>query len=247
VPAMSTAPRDGIAKLPPEGTEISNVRATSTAASSRTKVRRVPARAVYDRSSIEAILDEGLVAHLAFAIDGQPYVIPTLHARCGEVLYIHGSAASRAIETLVAGAPACLTVTLLDGIVLARSAFHHSVNYRSVVVLGVARPVEGAAERLRALEAFTERLVPGRWAEVRPPSAKELKGTRVLAMSIDECSAKVRTGPPVDDDEDLALGVWAGVIPLRTAVDPPQPAPNLTGAIAPSESVRRWSARNHTR
>lgn len=141
-----------------------------TAPTERTRLRRVPARAAYDRESIHPILDEGLLAHLAFVHDGQPYAIPTLHARVGETLYIHGSAASRAIRTLSAGAPACLTVTLLDGLVLARSAFHHSVNYRSVVLLGSAVPVEGEDERLRALQAFTEKLLPGRWREVRPPS-----------------------------------------------------------------------------
>jgi uncharacterized protein len=246
---MSTAPsgRAGVHDVqttaPSAQPDRADLPTGSTAPSQRTKVRRVPARAVYDRASVEAILDEGLVAHLAFAIEGQPYVIPTLHARCGSVLYVHGSAASRAIGALAAGAPTCLTVTLLDGIVLARSAFHHSVNYRSVVVLGAARPVEGPAERLKALEAFTERLVPGRWAEVRPPSPKELKGTRVLALSLEECSAKVRTGPPVDDEEDLALDVWAGVIPLRTAADPPEPAPGLASAIAPSAAVRRWTVR----
>jgi uncharacterized protein len=213
------------------------------APSTRTQVRRVPARAVYDRSAIEAILDEGLVAHLAFTLDGQPYVIPTLHARRGEVIYIHGSAASRAIRALATGAPACLTVTMLDGIVLARSAFHHSVNYRSVMVLGGARPVEGPAERLAALEAFTERLVPGRWAEVRPPSPKELKGTSVLAMALEECSAKVRTGPPVDDEEDYALDIWAGVVPLRMTAGPPAPDARLAADIEPSAAVRSLSDR----
>ena len=178
--------------------------------SQRARVRRVPARADYGRETIDAILDEALVAHLGFAIDDQPYVIPTLHARVGDIVYIHGSSASRAIRSLTGGLQACLTVTLIDGLVLARSAFHHSMNYRSVVILGEARPVEGPEERLKALEAFTERLVPGRWDEVRPPTAQELKGTRVLALTLDEASAKVRTGPPVDDDEDYELDVWAG-------------------------------------
>jgi nitroimidazol reductase NimA-like FMN-containing flavoprotein (pyridoxamine 5'-phosphate oxidase superfamily) len=212
----------------------------SSAPSARTQVRRVPARAVYDRAAIDAILDEALLAHLAFALDGQPYAIPTLHARVGDVLYIHGSAASRAIRALSAGAPACLTVTLLDGLVLARSAFHHSVNYRSVVVLGRASPVEGPDERRAALRAFTERLVPGRWEEVRPPSDQELKGTRVLAMSLDETSAKVRSGPPVEEPEDYALPVWAGVIPLHTSSDRPIPSPRLSPGVAPSAAVEAW-------
>lgn len=212
------------------------------AMSPRTKVRRAPARAVYDRAAIDAILDEALVAHLGFVEDGQPYVIPTLQARIGDTVYIHGSSASRAIRRLGGGIQACLTVTLVDGLVLARSAFHHSINYRSVVVLGTCMPVEGRAEREAALEAFTERLVPGRWDEVRPPTAKELKGTRVLAMALDECSAKVRSGPPVDDDEDYELPVWAGVVPLEIVAREPVADPRLGGGIEPSAAVARWAA-----
>jgi uncharacterized protein len=210
--------------------------------STRTKVRRAPARGVYDRDAIDAILDEALIAHLGFVDDGQPYVIPTLHARIGDLVYIHGSAASRAIRGLTSGIPACLTVTLLDGLVLARSAFHHSINYRSVVVLGTCCPVEGAVQREAALHAFTERMVPGRWDEVRPPTAKELKGTRVLSMRLDECSAKVRSGPPVDDDEDYALPVWAGVVPLATVSGRPLADPKLADEIEPSAVVTGWSA-----
>jgi nitroimidazol reductase NimA-like FMN-containing flavoprotein (pyridoxamine 5'-phosphate oxidase superfamily) len=213
---------------------------TAAAPSTRTRVRRAPKRADYSRETIDAILDESLVAHLGFAVDGQPYVIPTLHARVGEIVYIHGSSASRMIRALDDGVPACLTVTLIDGLVLARSAFHHSMNYRSAVVLGQARPVEGREELLAALEAFTERLVPGRWGEVRPPSRQELKGTRVLAMDLAEASAKVRTGPPVDDDEDYALDVWAGVIPLALTAGPPAADPKLAPGIEPSEAVRTW-------
>ncbi len=207
----------------------------------RSRVRRVPARGVYDRRSIDAILDEALIAHLGFAHDGHPFVIPMLHARVGDLVYVHGSAASRTIRTLTSGVPATLTVTLVDGVVLARSAFHHSVNYRSVVVLGHARPVEGPDERLRALEALTERLVPGRWAEVRPPSSKELKATRVLAMTLDESSAKVRTGPPVDDDEDYELSVWAGVIPIQTVAGAPIADPVVPASVAPSSAVTTWT------
>jgi nitroimidazol reductase NimA-like FMN-containing flavoprotein (pyridoxamine 5'-phosphate oxidase superfamily) len=212
----------------------------TAAPSTRTRVRRVPNRADYTRETIDAILDEALVAHLGFSVDGQPYVIPTLHARVGDIVYVHGSSASRMIRSLTGGLPACLTVTLVDGLVLARSAFHHSMNYRSVVVLGEARPVEGVDERLAALEAFTERLVPGRWDEVRPPTAQELKGTRVLALDLDEASAKVRTGPPVDDDEDYALDVWAGVVPLTLQPGPLAPDPLLRDGIEPSEAVRSW-------
>jgi uncharacterized protein len=207
----------------------------------RSRVRRVPARGIYDRESIDAILDEALIAHVGFVHDGHPFVIPMLHARVGDRVYIHGSAASRTIRSLTSGGPATLTVTLVDGVVLARSAFHHSVNYRSVVVLGHATPVEGPDERLRALEALTERLVPGRWAEVRPPNRKELKATRVLAMTLDESSAKVRTGPPVDDDEDYGLRVWAGVIPMQTVAGPPIPDPLAPPSLTPSSAVTTWT------
>ncbi len=211
-----------------------------TAPSARTRIRRVPSRADYSRETIDAILDEALIAHLGFSIDDQPYVIPTLHARVGDVVYVHGSSASRAIRSLTQGLQACLTVTLLDGLVLPRSAFHHPMNYRSVVVLGPARPVEGPQERLKALEAFTERLVPGRWDEVRGPTPQELKGTRVLAFDLDEASAKVRTGPPVDDDEDYERDVWAGVIPLTLQPGQLTPDPRLTPGIEPSDAVRSW-------
>ena len=211
------------------------------APSPRTRVRRAPSRADYERSTIDAILDDGLVAHLGFTIDEQPYVIPTLHARVGDTVYVHGSAASRAVRALAAGMPACLTVTLLDGIVLARSAFHHSMNYRSVVVLGAARSVSEPEELLCALRAFTEHIVPGRWDEVRAPSAQELKGTRVLAMSLGEASAKLRTGPPGDDEEDYALDVWAGVIPMQLIAQAPVADPRLAAGVARSDSVRRWN------
>jgi uncharacterized protein len=213
----------------------------STAPSLRTKVRRVPSRAMYDREAIDAILDEAMVAHLGLAHEGQPYVIPTLHARVGNEVYFHGSAASRTIRALSTGAQACLTVTLLDGLVLARSAFHHSVNYRSVVVLGTARPVEDLSERSAAIQAFTERLIPGRWGEVRPPNTKELKAIHVLALPVDEASAKVRTGPPLDDEEDYALDAWAGVIPLHTNAGTPMPDPRLTPGIKPSKAIRDWT------
>jgi uncharacterized protein len=218
----------------------------SATPSPRTKVRRMPARGVYDRGEIDQILDEALIAHLGFLHEGQPFVIPTLQARVGDSVYFHGSVASRAIRTLSSGVPACLTVTLLDGLVLARSAFHSSMNYRSVVVLGTAAAVEGPDERLLALEAFMERVIPGRWGEVRPPSPQELKGTRVLAMALDETSAKVRTGPPADDAEDLELPAWGGVIPLHTTAGAPVPDALTPPHIKPSGAVTSWTPQRQT-
>ena len=187
----------------------------------RTEVKRLPRRGVYARDEIAAILDEGFVCHVGFAVDGQPFVIPTAYARVGESLYLHGSAASRMIRSLADGIDVCVTVTLVDGFVLARSAFHHSLNYRSVVVFGRARPVSDPREKLDALRALTNHLVPGRWDEVRAPNPQELKGTTVLELPIEEASAKVRTGPPIDDEGDLALPVWAGVVPVHLATGKP--------------------------
>ncbi len=208
------------------------------APSSRTRVRRLPDRAAYDADTIGAILDAGVVGHLGFVVDDQPYVVPMLHARVGTAIYLHGSPASRAMRVLAAGAPACLTVTHLDGFVLARSAFHHSVNYRSVVVLGRAVTVTEPAEKLAALEAFMERVTPGRWAEVRPPDARELKATAVLRMDLGAASAKIRTGGPHDDEGDLGRSAWAGVIPIHMVAGPPDFAPDLAPGIAPSAAVR---------
>jgi len=184
-------------------------------ATERTRVRRHPERGVYDREPIDAILDEALICHAGFVVDGQPFVIPTIHARSGDVLYLHGSPGSRMLRTLRDGVDVCVTVTLLDGIVLARSVYNHSMNYRSVVVLGRAREVVDADEKLAALETIVEHMVPGRWSDARRPTPGELDGTTVLALALDEASAKVRTGPPSDFDDDLDLPVWAGVIPLR--------------------------------
>jgi nitroimidazol reductase NimA-like FMN-containing flavoprotein (pyridoxamine 5'-phosphate oxidase superfamily) len=192
----------------------------------------MPKRGVYDRASIDAILDEALIAHLAFAgEDGQPYAIPTLHARVGDEVWVHGSSASRTLRTLGRGARACLTVTLVDGLVLARSIFNHSVNYRSVIVLGEARAVTDSEEKRAALAAFAERIAPNRWADARPPTPQELKATSILALPLDEASAKVRTGPPVDDDADRALDVWAGVVPIRLVRGEPAPDPALRSGI----------------
>jgi uncharacterized protein len=212
----------------------------ATAPTDRTRVRRTPQRGAYERDTIDAILDETLISHVGFVHDAHPVVIPTLHARLGDRLYLHGSAASRMLRTLLKGVPVCVTATLVDGLVLARSAFHHSVNYRSVVVFGEATAVEPEEERLKALELFTEKLVPGRWGEVRPPTRQELKGTKVLSLPLDEASAKVRSGPPIDDDEDYDLPVWAGVLPLGTQGAEPQPDPRLDPAIETPGYVAAW-------
>jgi len=190
-------------------------------ATERTQVRRLPKRGVYDREQIYSILDEGYICHLGFVADGQPYVIPTGYARVENSLYVHGSAASRMIRTASEGLDVCVTVTLVDGFVLARSAFHHSMNYRSVVVLGKARLVTERDEKWKALHGFTNHIVPGRWEEVRQPSEQELKGTSVLALPIEEASAKVRTGGPIDDEEDYSWPVWAGVVPVQTRFGEP--------------------------
>src|SRR4051812_26620942 len=204
----------------------------------RTRVRRNHKRGRHDRETIDAILDEALVAHVAFVHDGRPAVIPTLPARVGDEVYLHGSSASRTLRALTAGAEACLEVTLVDGIVLARSAFHHSINYRSAILYGTLRAVADPDERTRALEAFTEKLIPGRWSHVRPPTRQELKATAVLALPIAEGSAKVRSGPPVDDDEDYALDAWAGVVPLRVTAGEAEPDPRLRAGIEVPGHVR---------
>ncbi len=211
------------------------------ARSGRTRIRRLPERGVYDREAIDAVLDAGLVAHLGFVSDGQPFVIPTLHARVGEDVYVHGSSASRALRELSDGIAACLTVTLLDGIVFARSVFEHSMNYRSVVVLGRASPVVERDEKLAALEAFTEKLLPGRWAEARPPTPTELKATSVLRMSLEEASAKIRDGGPEDGDTpDADLDVWAGYLPLAVTALDPVPDPALRPGIPVPPALRPY-------
>jgi uncharacterized protein len=206
--------------------------------SQRTRVRREPHRGVYDRERIDEVLDAALVCHLAFVHDGQPFAVPTLFARVGDVVYVHGSAASRAVRRTSGGAPVCLTVTLVDGLVLARSVFEHSVNYRSVVLLGSVTAVDEPAGKLAALEAFTEKLVPGRWAEAREPTFQELVATSVLALPIDEASAKIRSGPPSDGDgPDAGLPVWAGTIPLAATWGEPVPDPALRPGIPVPASV----------
>jgi nitroimidazol reductase NimA-like FMN-containing flavoprotein (pyridoxamine 5'-phosphate oxidase superfamily) len=203
----------------------------------RTTLKRLPKRGVFDRAAVHAILDEGLVCHVGFAVDGQPFVIPTSYARVEDRLYLHGSAASRMLRSLGGGLPVAVTVTLLDGLVLARSTFHHSMNYRSVVVLGEARLVEDPAEKGAALEAIVEHVVPGRSRVVRAPSEGELRATSVLSIDLVEVSAKVRTGPPVDDAEDLGLACWAGVLPLRLVPGEPVRDPQLPADRAPSVEV----------
>ncbi len=207
-------------------------------ATERTQVKRLPKRGVYDRAQIHAILDEGFICHVGFVADGQPYVIPTGYARADDRIYIHGSAASRMLRALGDGAPLCVTVTLVDGLVLARSAFHHSMNYRSVVVLGQARLVTDPDEKMAALAHFTNHIVPGRWDEVRQPYDQEIKSTTVVALPLDEVSAKVRTGGPVDDEEDYALPVWAGVVPLRQELGAPVPDTRLEAGVAPIDRGR---------
>jgi len=211
----------------------------ATTKTERTRVRRFPKRGAYDRETIDEILDAALVGHLAFsAADGQPYAIPTLQARVGDEVWVHGSSASRTLRTVGEGIPACLTVTLVDGLVLARAIFNHSVNYRSVVVLGTARPVADPEQKRAALEAFAERIAPGRWADARPPTDQELKATSIMALPLDEASAKVRTGPPADEEDDLPLDVWAGVIPFETVRGDPVPDPKLRAGIEVPDYLR---------
>ena len=189
--------------------------------SARTRVVREPHRGVYDREAVYRILDEGFLCHIGFAVDGQPFVIPTSYGRHGDSLYIHGSAASRMLRQMKNGITFCITVTLLDGLVLARSVFNHSMNYRSVVILGKATLVDDAEEKLSALRTLSEHILPGRWDDARQPDEKELKATSVLRVPIEEFSAKVRTGPAIDDEEDYSFPTWAGVVPLETVAGPP--------------------------
>jgi nitroimidazol reductase NimA-like FMN-containing flavoprotein (pyridoxamine 5'-phosphate oxidase superfamily) len=187
----------------------------------RTTLKRLPQRGSFERQQINEILDEGFICHVGFVVNGQPFVIPTGYARVGETLIIHGSQASRMLRQLGQGIDVCVTVTLIDGLVLARSAFHHSMNYRSVVVFGRASVIEDRKEKMAALTALSEHMIPGRWDEVRGPNDRELQLTTVLAIPLSEASAKVRTGPPVDDEEDYELPVWAGVIPLQMVANEP--------------------------
>jgi len=210
------------------------------ASNERTRVVREPHRGVYDRESINKILDEGFVCHVGFTVDGQPFVIPTIYARVGDAIYFHGSAASRVLRGASAGIAVCVTVTLVDGLVLARSVFNHSMNYRSVVALGKAALVDAPAEKFEALRAFTEKVLPGRWNDARQPNEKELKATSILRLPLTEVSAKMRTGPVEDDVEDYALRVWAGIVPLRLAADAPVGDARCDARIAVPPYVAQW-------
>jgi len=205
---------------------------TRPATSRRTQVERLPERGHYDRETIHGILDQSFLCHIGFVVDGQPFVIPTGYGRVGDVLYVHGSAASRMLRNLAGGIPVCVTVTLLDGLVVARSLFHSSMNYRSVVILGKARLVTDAKEKMRGLQAVSEQIFPGRWNDARLPNEQELKATSVMAIALEEASAKVRTGPPKDESEDYALPIWAGLVPLRITAGAPEPDPALPAALA---------------
>ena len=212
-------------------------------ATKRTELRRMPSRGSHDRETIYQILDEGFLANVGFAKDGQPFIIPTLYGRKDDKLYLHGSAASRLLSELQVGLPACISVTLVDGIVLARSAFHHSMNYRSVVAFGTARTIEEPKQKVEALRIISEHLVPGRWKDVRGPTEQELRATKVVEISIEEASAKVRSGPPIDDADDYELPVWAGVLPLAMTCQAATADVQLTDRVELPEYVRRYDVR----
>jgi len=207
----------------------------------RTTIKRLPQRGQYDRATLYSILDEGLICQVGFVVEGKPIVIPTAYGRINDRLYIHGSPASRMLKTLEQGPEICVTVTLLDGLVLARSAFHHSMNYRSVVVFGAAELVHDPADKAAALKAFTEHVVPGRWDNLRPMTEAEVRGTTVLALPLSEASAKVRTGPPVDAPADYELPIWAGVLPLSVQARRAIADPKLDEEIELPEAIAHWS------
>ena len=213
------------------------------APSARTRVVREPQRAVYERDEAYKILDEAFICHVGFSVEGQPYVIPTSYGRHGNLLYIHGSAASRMLRHAASGVPVCVTVTLLDGLVLARSIFNHSMNYRSVLILGTAQEISDRKEKLAALRAMSEHILPGRWDQVRQPSEQELKATMILRLPIEEFSAKVRQGPPIDDEEDFSFPTWAGVIPLKLVAGEPVRDERLPAGVAAPLCARHYSRR----
>jgi nitroimidazol reductase NimA-like FMN-containing flavoprotein (pyridoxamine 5'-phosphate oxidase superfamily) len=211
--------------------------------SKRTELRRIPNRGSRDWATINQILDAGFLASVGFCVDGQPFVIPTLYGRDGEILYLHGSAASRMLRELETGIPACVSVTLVDGLVLARSAFHHSMNYRSVVAFGIARKIGDPGQKTKSLRVISEHLIAGRWEDVRGPSEKELKATTVLEFRMEEASSKVRCGSPLDDESDFELPVWAGVVPLEVQCRTPIPGDRLIAGVTLPDYVRRYSTR----
>lgn len=206
----------------------------------RTKLKRLPKRGHFDRETVYGILDEGFICHVGFSVDGQPFVIPTGYARSGDKLYIHGSQASRMLRNLAGGIDACVTVTIVDGLVLARSAFHHSMNYRSVLVFGRATLVDDAEEKMTALVALSEHIVRGRWADVREPTEQEMVQTTVLCLPIEEASAKIRSGPPLDDEEDYVLPIWAGIVPLKLVAGDPINDPRLSAEIPVPEYAAHY-------
>lgn len=218
---------------------------TTVPQTDRTTLKRLPKRGVFDRELVYGILDEGFICHVSFSVDGQPFVIPTGYARVNDQLFIHGSQVSRMLRTLAQGVDVCIAVTLVDGLVLARSAFHHSVNYRSVVIFGRANLVEEKEAKLAALFAFSEHVVPGRWDDVREPTDQELKATTVLSLTLSEVSAKVRTGPPIDDEEDYALNIWAGVVPLQITAGQPINDPRLPENIPAPAYALHYKREKH--
>src|ERR1700741_194579 len=213
----------------------------------RSELRRIPNRGSHDWEAINRILDAGFLAHVGFCVDGQPFVIPTLYGRDGERLYLHGSAASRMLRNLETGISACVTVTLVDGLVLARSAFNHSMNYRSVIAFGAARKIADREQKIKALRIISEHLIVGPWEDVREPSETELKATAVLEFSIEEASSKVRSGPPIDDQRDYELSVWAGVLPLEMKSRSPIPDDKVVKSVVVPDYVRRFDARINRR
>jgi uncharacterized protein len=217
---------------------------TPNVKSGRNQIKRLPKRAHYDRDTIYRILDEALICHVGFAMEGQPYVIPINFARTDDTIVLHGAKASRLLNHIAAGHPVCVEATIVDGLVLARSVFHHSVNYRSVVLFGAGRLVEDEPEKLAALRAVTEHLIPGRWEEARLPNRKEMNATSVVSIKIDEASAKVRVGPPVDDEEDYSLPVWAGVLPLQETARAPVPDELQPESMPLPEYIARYSRKN---
>jgi nitroimidazol reductase NimA-like FMN-containing flavoprotein (pyridoxamine 5'-phosphate oxidase superfamily) len=214
--------------------------ATEYGQTPRTRVYRKPGRGSYDRDLVHAILDEALTCHVGFVQDGQPYVIPTIHARAGETLFLHGAKGNRMLKELTDDTPCCVTVTLVDGVVLARAALHHSLNYRSVMVLGTAREVTDPGEKADALRAVVEHIAPGRPDGTRGADATDLKSTKVLALPIEEASAKVRTGPPIDEEADMDLPYWAGVLPLELSTGDPVTAPDLVEDLPVPDHVKAW-------
>ena len=215
--------------------------------SERVTVRRLANRGHYDRTTIHAILDSGFICHVGFTIEGQPRVIPTAYVRIADAVYLHGSPGNQMLRALLASGDACVCVTHVDGLILARSAFHHSINYRSVVVFGLAREITDAAEKVAVLEALSEHIIPGRWPAIRPPTPAELLGTLVVGIHIDEASAKIRTGPPKDDEEDYSLPIWAGVVPLRTVADEPTRDPRLESHVPTPPHVEGYIERSSRR